>query len=177
MTWRGWCAWVGATLVGGCAQELPPASAEDVQDALARDFLAPMRDVLVAAWPSDCRTEGETDAPVSAALFAAFLEANASDAPSSALLPDSATARLRVDASGRHPSRVSAERGEPVIAVSHAGVSGDDALVCVEVFGVQERAFFVVLGRDRAGDWSARTELEVWTELAPEELPDGELYR
>ena len=164
-------AWCVAALLAGCAGELPPATEHDVLDALARDFLVPMGDVLVAGWPSDCRTGGETDAPVEADLFLAFLHANEETEP-----PNLAT-RLRLDASGRHPRSVSAERAEPVVAVSRAGMAGAAALVCVEVFGVQERAFFVLLRRTPVGDWAVQTELEVWAELPPEELPDGELYQ
>ena len=160
-----------AALLAGCAGELPPATEQDIHDALARDFLVPMGDVLVAGWPSDCRTAGETDAPVEADLFLAFLRANEEAGPPN-LAP-----RLRLDASGRHPRSVRAERAEPVVAVSRAGMAGDAALVCVEVFGVQERAFFVLLRRTPAGDWAVQTELEVWAELPPEELPDGELYQ
>ena len=79
--------------------------------------------------------------------------------------------------SGLPPRTVSAQHRAPVVAFSRVGLLGDDALVCVEVFGVQERAFFVLLRRDAVGLWSVRTELEVWAELPPEELPDGELYK
>lgn len=139
-------------------------------DALAADFLTPMGDVLFARQPSDCRTDGVTDAPVAAGLFAAFLEANEQPIEAAAHRPG-----LRIDSSGDSPRTLSARMGEPVVAFSRAGLRGDDALVCVEVFGVQERAFFVLLARDHRGIWSVRSELEVWAELAPEELPDGEL--
>ena len=166
-------AWCVAALLAACAGELPPPTEQDVHDALARDFLVPMGDVLVAGWPSDCRTGGETDAPVEAELFHAFLRANADEETESPNLAPS----LRLDASGQHPRSVRAERAEPVVAVSRVGMVGDAALVCVEVFGVQERAFFVLLRRTPAGDWAVQTEIEVWAELRPEELPDGELYQ
>ena len=173
---RHWRCCAVAVLLFGCARELPPAAEQDVLDALAKDFLLPMGDVLVASWPSDCRTDGETNAPVQAALFAAFLVANEHN--DGAGLPRQAlAARLRVDPSGLPPRTVSAQHRAPVVAFSRVGLLGDDALVCVEVFGVQERAFFVLLRRDAVGLWSVRTELEVWAELPPEELPDGELYR
>ena len=176
MSSRHWRFCALAVLLFGCARELPPASEQDVLDTLAQDFLLPMGDVLIASWPSDCRTDGETDAPVQAALFAAFLAANERD-DGAGLPRQGRAARLRVDASGLPPRTVSAQHREPVVAFSRAGLLGDDALVCVEVFGMQERAFFVLLERDAVGQWSVRTELEVWAELPPEELPDGELYK
>ena len=170
-TWR-----IAALLaLAGCARELPPATEDDVLAALARDFLVPMGDVLVAGWPSDCRTDGETDAPVEAALVAAFLNAN--ETADAVHLRHAGATGLRLDAGGEHPRVLSATYAEPVVAVSRAGLLGDDALVCVEVYGVQERAFFVVLRRRPTGAWSVHSELEVWSELPPEELPDGELYR
>lgn len=167
---------VAFVLVAGCAPGLPPATEQDVQAALARDLLVPMGDVLVAGWPSDCRTDGVTDAPVAADLFAAFVNANAEATPVPLAFGRRA-ARLRVDDSGRHPRRLSAERDEPVVAVSNVSMLDSSALVCVEVFGVQERAFLVLLDRDRSGNFSVQSEFEVYAELPPEELPDGELYR
>ena len=163
-------------LLAGCAAEPPPATEQDVLAALAADLLLPMGDIRVAGWPSDCRTDGVTDAPVASALFAAFLDANAGTARVNLAFGGQA-ARLRVDSSGIHPRRLSAEHTEPVVAVSHIGMVGDEALVCVEVFGVQERAFLVPLNRGRSGSFVVQSEIEVWSELAPEELPDGELYR
>lgn len=173
---RGPRTLVALVLLVGCAAETPPATEQDVLAALATDLLLPMGDVRVAGWPSDCRTDGVTDAPVAAALFAAFLDANAEAAPLSLAFGGPA-ARLRVDSSGLHPRRLSAERAEPVVAVSHVGMVAGAALVCVEVFGVQERAFLVLLERGRSGGFLVRSEIEVYSELAPEELPDGELYR
>ena len=169
------CA-VVVVLLAGCAPGLPPATEGDVLAALATDLLLPMGDVRIAGWPSDCRTDGVTDAPVAAALFATFVDANAEVGPVSLAFGDRA-ARLRVDDSGLHPRRLRAERGEPVVAVSNIGMVDNSALVCVEVFGVQERAFLVLLNRDRSGDFSVQSEIQVYSELPPEELPDGELYR
>ena len=170
------CIAVVVVLLAGCVPGLPPATEEDVLAALATDLLLPMGDVRIAGWPSDCRTDGVTDAPVAAALFATFVDANAKAGPVSLAFGDRA-ARLRVDGSGRHPRRLSAERGEPVVAVSNIGMLDGSALVCVEVFGVQERAFLVLLNRDPSGDFSVQSEIEVYAELPAEELPDGELYR
>ena len=159
-----------AIVLFGCAPELPAPREQDVIDALAQDFMAPMGDVLFASRPGDCRTDGVTDAPVAAGLFAAFLDANEEPIAADAHRPG-----LRIDSTGDSPRMLSARTGEPVVAFSRAGLLGDDALVCIEVFGAQERAFFVLLARDHRGVWSVRSELEVWTELPPEELPGGEL--
>lgn len=167
---------VVTVLLAGCAPVSPPATEEDVLVALATDLLLPMGDVSVAGWPSDCRTDGVTDAPVSAGLFAAFASANAEGAPVP-LAFGARAARLRVDSSGLHPRQLSVERGEPVVSVSHVGMVDDSALVCVEVFGVQERAFLVLLSRDDSGAFSVHSEIQVYSELPPEELPGGELYR
>jgi hypothetical protein len=159
-----------ALLPLGCAEDAPQTEA-DVAKALARGFLRPIGDVLMTSAPSDCRTDGETDAPVPAALFGAFLVAN----DTAEGLNLEAFGGLRVAATGAPPRTVSAEQGEPVLSVSRIGLAGDQALVCVEVFGAQERAFFVLL--ERTGrPWAVRSEIEVWSELPPEELPGGELY-
>ncbi len=175
MNWRFGIAAV--VLLLGCGPE-QPVREQDVIDALVEDFFLPMDGVLVVSWPSDCRTEGETDAVVSAALFAALLAANDEYAE-----PFDLPARLRVDRSGTSPRMLSARQREPVLGLSRIGIAGNEALACVEVFGVQERAFFLLLERDGSNGWSVRSELEAWHEgdpmpweREPEELPDGELY-
>ena len=178
MARRGALALLSSALVGGCAESPRELDARGAQDAvvlaaLARDVLVPMGDVLVSAWPSDCRTDGVTDAPVAAGLFHVYLGANRS--ATAVRRPNNP--RLRLDIGNRHPRDVGAELGEPVVAYSHFGILGDVALVCVEVFGVQERAFLVRLRRASNGQWSVTGEFEVWKEQAPEEMPDGELYR
>ena len=160
-----------------CAPDPGPPREQDALAALAKDFIRPMGTVLVVSRPSDCRTDGETDAAIPADLFAALLTAN-HDA-GGVHLP----ASVRTDDSGQSPRAISAQRREPVVALSRIGIAGNDALACVEVFGVEERAFFVLLRRDGGGRWSVRSELEAWSEgdpmpweRAPEELPDGALY-
>lgn len=171
MPGRHVCAALLALLACGCTEEAPPTEA-DAAKALVASFLRPIGDVLMTSAPSDCRTDAETDAPIPAALFGAFLVANEGAEP----LGLEAFGGLRVDGSGAPARIVSAERGEPVISVSRIGLTGNQALVCIEVFGAQERAFFVLLER-AGGAWAVRSEIEVWSELPPEELPDGELYR
>ena len=140
-----------------------------------------MGDVLVVGGRSDCGSGGETSAAIPAALFAAFLSANARGSSPLDLQPHAG--RLRIDASGASPHALRAEHRRPVVAVSRVGIAGLDAIVCVEVFGGEERGFFLTLARDHAGKWNATSEVEAWRldappwEIEPEELPDGEPYK
>ena len=105
-----------------------------------------------------CRTEGETRAALRAALFQAFLDANAQ---SGAFDLTPFAQRVHV---------LSPDEAVPsgtVVSVSRAGMLGSDALVCVEVFGREERAFFVVLQRSHDGVWAVTRELAAW------EAPEG----
>lgn len=169
-----------AVVLAGCGAELPPPREQDVVRALVEGFLAPMGDVLVVGARSDCNSAGETDAAVPAALFAAFLNANA--AGSTALDLRLHASRLRVDASGASPYALRAKHREPVVALSRVGIAGSQAIVCVEVFGVEERGFFLFLSRDHAGEWMPKSEIVAWrrgpapSDVEPEELPDGTLY-
>ena len=169
-----------AAVLAGCGAELPPPREQDVVRALVDDFLAPMGDVLVVGTRSDCNSAGETDAAVPATLFAAFLNANAPVSTALDLRPHAS--RLRVDGSGASPYALRAKHREPVVALSRVGIAGSQAIVCVEVFGVQERGFFLLLARDRAGEWMPTSEVVAWRPdpapkaIEPEELPDGTLY-
>lgn len=166
-----------ALVLAGCTPEHSSPSEEDVIRALIDDFVSTLGNVLLVSRPSDCRTDGETDAPVTADLFAAFLAANA---PNSGALDLAAVApKLRIDASGSSPQALHSRRGQIVVALSRVGMVADLALACVEVFATEERAFFLLLARDGTDHWSLRTELETWRSEAPptpEELPDGTLY-
>ena len=169
-----------ALLAGAaCAPQSVPAQEGDVVAALMADFVPRMGDVLIASRPSDCRTDGETVADVPAELFAAFLAANRGDVDGLHLAAH--PPRVRIAAGRGSPGAINARTGEPVVALSRIGVAGDAALVCVEVFSVEDRAFFLLLRRDGRGVWLLRAELEAWREHAPwrrepEELPDGRLY-
>ena len=165
-----------ALAVGGCAPELPAPREQDVAQALAEDFLAPLG-ALVVSQASDCGSDGETAAALPASLFAAFLAANAADAGALDFGPEAA--RLRIDDSGIPPRRLRAEHRAPVVAVSRIGIDHDSALACVEVYGVQERGFFLLLNRDHTGAWALKSEIEAWRNderQPPEELPDGSLF-
>lgn len=140
-----------------------------------------MGDVLVVGTRSVCNSAGETEAAVPAPLLAAFLGANAPGSSALDLRPYAS--RLRVDGSGASPHALRAEHREPVVALSRAGVAATQALVCVEVFGGEERGFFLLLARNHAGKWVLKSEIEAWRldpvpswNIEPEELPDGTLY-
>ena len=141
---------------------MPEPREVDVVSGLVTHFLAPLEDASVASAPSDCRTGGATRAALPAALFQAFLAANAG-ADAFDLTPFASRLRLaEPDASA--PSA-------PFVSVSRAGLHERDALVCVEVFGRRERGFFVVLRRGHAGPWTVSRELIAWE--VPEDPATG----
>lgn len=172
--------WLAVLAPLACAPELPPAREQDVVAALLADFVPRIGKALVASRASNCRTAGETNADVPAGLFAAFLAANRGDVDGLDLAGHAPESRL--DSSGDSPRAVNARTRRPVLTLSRVGLVDDAALICVEVFGVEERAFFVLLRRDAEGRWSLRGEWEAWRhevmpwEREPEELPDGRRY-
>lgn len=141
---------------------MPEPREIDVLSSLVTQFVGPLGDVSVASAASDCRTDGETRAALPAALFQAFLVANAQAEPFDltpfahrvAVLPPD------VDTASLPPSGT-------VVSVSRVGMLTSDALVCVEVFGRKERAFFVVLQRSHEEAWAVTRELAAW------EAPEG----
>ncbi|MDE0693365.1 MAG: hypothetical protein OXI55_14135 [Gammaproteobacteria bacterium] len=169
------------TALAACTPDLPPATEFEVMQALAKEYVLPLGRLPVVSQPSDCRTDGETKASLPADLFAAFLAANTSRAGSFDLAR--AAPRLLVDASGDSPRRIAARSRSPALLISRAGLLGNQALVCMEIFGTEERSFFLHIERNATGAWSVRSELEAWREdeplspdLPPEELPDGTLW-
>ena len=143
---------------------LPAAREIDVMASLVTHFIAPLGDVPVASAASDCRTGGVTRAVVPAALFDEFVRANGGAEPF-----DLAPFRERLRLAGSEIADATGRSGAPVVSVSRAGILEDDALVCVEVFGREDRAFFVLLRRDHEGAWTVARELTAWE--APED-PD-----
>lgn len=166
-----------ASTLAGCRQDLPAPREQDVVDVLVESVLSRMDKVVVVSRPSDCRG---TKVAVPPAAWAAFLDANGGDAAGLDL--DGYATRLRVDASTADAETIRARRGMPVVSLSRVGLAGDDALLCVEIFGAGDRGFYLLFRRDTRGNWSLKTELSAWEdaaeswELPPEELPDGELY-
>ena len=165
--------------MGACA-DIPPPSESQVVRFVVDDHLQRLGDVMMALAPSDCGTAGETGSAIPAALFSALLAVN--DAGLAGLDAAALPPRLRVDGD-LAPRLLSARRGEPVVALSRAGINGNAALICVEVFAAEERGFFLLLERDGRGQWSVRSEFEAWSEgdpppweREPEELPDGTPY-
>ena len=174
-------ATVAVATLAACAPDLPPATEFEVMQALAREYVLPLGQLPVVSRPSDCRTDGETKASLPADLFAAFLTANESRTGPFDL--GRAAPRLLVDDSGDSPRRIAARANPPARLVSRAGLLGDQALVCMEVFGAEERSFFLLMARDASGAWSVRSEIEAWrqdeplgADSPPEELPDGTLW-
>ena len=167
---------VCALLAAGCG-EAPPASEEDVVEALVRDVVVPMGKVVVISRASDCR-QAKQALPVE--VWTAFLEANAPGADGLQLGPHAA--RLAVDESGAPPNVIRTRHRQPVVALSRIGLAGEAALICLEVYGGEDRGYYVLFGRDGRGDWSTRAEITAWSEpaeeweLEPEELPDGQVY-
>ena len=138
--------------------------------SLVAGFILPMGDVAVISRPSDCRSEGVMKEAVPAALFEQFLDANRSD---KGLDLSRFSDRVRfVDDPDASPWNLRAELGAPVISISRAGFRNEDALVCVEVFASEERAFFVLLDRDHEG-WRTAREITAWRAPKPEALDSG----
>ena len=144
---------------------MPEPREVDVVSGLVTHFLAPLEDASVASAPSDCRTGGATRAALPAALFQAFLAANA-DADAFDLTPFASRLRLaEPDASAASTPWAT------FVSVSRAGLLERDALVCVEVFGRRERGFFVVLRRGHESPWTVSRELIAWE--VPEDPDTG----
>ena len=138
---------------------MPEPRETDVLASLVAEFVGPLGEVAVASAASDCRTDGETRAALPAALFQAFLAANAQAGPFD-LTPFAHRVQVL-------PADVDVASSGTVVSVSRAGLLGNDALVCVEVLGREERAFFVVLQRNHEGVWRVTRELAAW------EAPEG----
>ena len=172
-------ALLGLGLLTACSGP-PPANEQDVAAALAQAVLRPLGDVLVTSRPSHCATDGETDAPIPAELFASYLAANGSGV---APLDLTTFTDLRLAAAETSPRRLAAERAETVVALSRIGLVANQALVCIEVFGTEERGFLLQLARAPDGAWAIRAEHHAWQrepmpwEQPPEEMPDGTEYR
>lgn len=163
----------GAPALFGCGA--PPPREADVVRALVNEYAPPLRDAVFVGVTSDCRSARGTDAPVDAALFAAFLAANRGAARQD-LGPHAR--RVRLDESGELPSLVAAREGGIAVAISRVGIAGDAALVCVEAFGADQMGHLVLLARVDAETWSLRAAYEAWRRdvARPEELPDGRLF-
>ena len=154
----------------------PPVPREvDIMSGLVNDFVVPMGDLIVTSRPSDCRTDGVTKAAVPAALFARFLQANRVDeAFDLTVFADRLRLGDAADEQDQSPRRLYAMSRAPVVSISRAGFRQDDALVCVEVFASQERAFFVLLSRGNRA-WSVVRELTAWEAPEPENFSRSEI--
>lgn len=149
---------------------LGPPFETDIMASLFAGFVSPMGDVVVIGRPSDCRSDGVMKEAVPAALFERFLVANGGDGGFD-FSPLSEGVRF-VDDPNASPWSLRAEFGAPVISISRAGFRNKDALVCVEVFAGEQRAFFVLLVRDHEG-WHISREMTAWRAPGPEALDSG----
>ena len=104
---------------------------------------------------------------VSAALFEQFLAANSGDEGFD--FSHLSEVVHFVDDPEASPWSLRAEFGAPVVSISRTGYRNVDALVCIEVFAREERAFFVLLGRDHEG-WHTSREMTAWRAPRPETL-------
>jgi len=154
-----WLVLVG--LINGCERQGPPVE-RDVMRKLLTGFVLPMGDLSIVSRPSDCRTDGQTSLAIPLRLFNAFLKAN--DEQSTVF--DLSEFGDRVTTTSDHPRRLYLRTRKPVVAVSRAGMTTNDALVCVEVYAHEERAFFVFLRRQKV-IWRLAGEVVSWEE--PEE--------
>lgn len=150
---------------------LGPARETDIMASLFAGFVSSMGDAVVISRPSDCRSDGVMKEAVPAALFERFLAANRDDRGFD-LSPLSERVHF-VDDPNASPWSLRAEFGAPVISISRAGFRNKDALVCVEVFAGEERAFFVLLARDHEG-WHTSREITAWRAPRPEALDSEE---
>ena len=166
-----------ALLVAGCQPELPPASEQDVVPALVESVVVPMGNVVVISRPSEC---GGTKVAVPPAAWAAFVAANEGNRAGIDL--GAHASRLRLDAGEGDAEAIRARRRMPVVSLSRIGIAGDEALLCVEVYGAGDRGFYLLFRRDGAGRWSLYSEFDAWEEpaqsweLPPEQMPDGRAY-
>ena len=134
---------------------------------LLTGFVLPMGELSIMSRPSDCRTDGKTGLAIPLALFDAFLNAN----DEHATVFDLSEFGDRVISAGDSPRSVYLQVRNPVVAISRAGMTTNDALVCVEVFAQEERAFFVFLRRESA-IWDLVGEVVAWEEPEEEDLTE-----
>ena len=130
----------------------------DVVSSIVDSVFIPMGDLTVISRPSDCRTDGLVKVALPAALVQKFLEANQTQ---HGFDLSAFAQRMRIGDPTQAPEGIYADSRRVVISVSRTGFSGRNALVCVEVFGLEERAFFVMLER-RGSDWLIMREFISW---------------
>ena len=159
-----WLALIGH--INGCKPQSPPVE-RDVMRKLLASFVLPMGDLSIVSRPSDCRTDGQTSLPVPLGLFDAFLNAN--DEQSNDF--DLSEFGDRVTTTTDRPRRLYLRTRKPVVSLSRAGMTTNDALVCVEVYAQEERAFFVFLRRE-GSTWRLAGEVVSWEEPEEEDLTE-----
>ena len=134
---------------------------------LLTGFVLPMGELSIMSRPSDCRTDGKSGLAIPLVLFDAFLNAN----DEQAVAFDLSEFGDRVISAGDSPRSVYLQLRNPVVSISRVGMTKNDALVCVEVFAREERAFFVFLHREGA-TWDLVGEMVAWEEPQEEDLTE-----
>ena len=153
-------------LISGCEPQSPPVE-RDVVRKLLTGFVLPMGNLSIVSRPSDCRTDGRSDLALPLGLFDAFLRANNEQST----VFDLSEFGDRVAVTSDHPRRLYLRSRKPVVSVSRAGMTTNDALVCVEVYAQEERAFFVFLRREKT-TWRLAGEVVSWEEPEEEDLTE-----
>jgi len=159
----------GLTLLGlisGCEPQSPPVE-RDIVRKLLTGFVLPMGNLTIVSRPSDCRTDGQSDLALPLELFDAFLRANNEQST----VFDLSEFGDRVATTSDNPRSLYLRSRKPVVSVSRAGMLTNDALVCVEVYAREERAFFVLLRREKT-IWHLAGEVISWEEPEEENLTE-----
>lgn len=162
----GWLGW--------SALKYSPTDETDVLKSLLASEIFVVPDILIASRPSDCRTQGVVRGTISASLFEAFQRANSRDAESVALYRYRPRQRY-VDES-KEPVQWYRELGQPVVSISRAGIDGDRALVCIDIYANREQSYLITMHHMGETAWAVENQTLIWAEereLPPEEIPES----
>ena len=151
-----------------------PTSDEDILRGLLRDKIFESPDILLTRENSDCRSPGSARGTIGADLFVSFTEANSGVQPNPVELIG-LNPKQRVVDSSQNPSEWYRSEGVPVASISNVGISGRDALVCINVYARQTASYFVKLYRRSPKQWEVVEEIVVWEEEPPEEIPVSQI--
>lgn len=162
----GWLGW--------SALKYSPTDETDVLKSLLTSEIFVVPDILIASRPSDCRTQGLVRGTIGASLFAAFQQANSRDAESLALYRYRPRQRYVDDT--KEPAQWYRELGQPVVSISRAGIDGDRALICIDIYANREQSYLITLRHLGETAWAVENQTLIWAEereLPPEEIPES----